>query len=75
MPICDYLYVLEYLPSTRLSPNCHYYDEEINSGCTFGTWHPLAAEKLMVYNMNTADDFIVFQRGLLKIEHISERFC
>lgn len=75
LPICDYIHILEYIPSTRLTANCHYYDEEVNSGCTFGTWHPLAAEKLMVYDMNIADDFLVFQRGLLKIEYGNQWRC
>ncbi|CAM6031744.1 unnamed protein product, partial [Sphagnum compactum] len=63
LPICNHIHVIEYIPSIRLTSNCHYYDEEINSGCTFGQWHPLAAEKLMAYSMNTADDFTVFQNG------------
>lgn len=75
LPICEYISVVEYMPSTRLTSSCHYYDDEMNSGCTFGTWHPLAAEKLMVLDMNSADDFTVFQTGYLRINKISARTC
>lgn len=40
---------------------------QINARCTFGAWHPLAAEKLMSYRLNSADDFTVFQRGIIRI--------
>lgn len=39
----------------------------MNSACTFGAWHPLAAEKLMTYDMNTASDFSTFQNGVMRI--------
>lgn len=39
----------------------------MNPACTFGAWHPLAAEKLMALDMNTASDFSTFQRGIIRI--------
>lgn len=40
---------------------------QMNPACTFGSWHPLAAEKLMAIGMNSADDFTVFQNGVIRI--------
>uniref|UniRef100_A0A182N9E1 Beta-galactoside alpha-2,6-sialyltransferase 1 n=1 Tax=Anopheles dirus TaxID=7168 RepID=A0A182N9E1_9DIPT len=67
MPVCRYIDIVEYIPSTRMNGLCHYYDEELNLGCTFGAWHPLAAEKLLVFQMNAADDYSVFQQGTVRI--------
>ncbi|XP_055610589.1 beta-galactoside alpha-2,6-sialyltransferase 2 [Uranotaenia lowii] len=67
LPICRYVDILEYIPSSRMNGLCHYYDSEINSACTFGSWHPLAAEKLFVLRMNSASEFTTFQRGIVRI--------
>lgn len=40
---------------------------QINAACTFGAWHPLAAEKLMTFDMNSANDFSTFQSGIVRI--------
>lgn len=29
LPVCTYVDVIEYIPSTRLNGRCHYYDEEV----------------------------------------------
>lgn len=47
----------------------------MNSGCTFGTWHPLAAEKLMAYDMNIANDFSTFQNGVIRIRKPMNNGC
>lgn len=31
LPICSYLDVVEYIPSTRLNGKCHYYSDEVGS--------------------------------------------
>ncbi|XP_053672195.1 beta-galactoside alpha-2,6-sialyltransferase 2 [Anopheles nili] len=67
MPVCRYIDIVEYIPSTRMNGLCHYYDDELNLGCTFGAWHPLAAEKLLVFQLNSADDYSVFQQGTVRI--------
>ncbi|XP_058066205.1 beta-galactoside alpha-2,6-sialyltransferase 2, partial [Anopheles bellator] len=67
LPVCRHIDIVEYIPSTRMNGLCHYYDEELNLGCTFGAWHPLAAEKLLVFQMNAASDYTVFQRGTIRI--------
>ncbi|CAO1422985.1 unnamed protein product [Diamesa tonsa] len=68
LPVCTYLDVVEYIPSTRLNGKCHYYSDEMNARCTFGAWHPLAAEKLLSFHMNGANDFTVFQKGIIRIQ-------
>jgi len=47
----------------------------MNSACTFGSWHPLAAEKLMALDMNVADDMSVFQFGILRIRRPDKLLC
>ena len=68
VPHCETIDVIEYVPSTRLTGECHYYEQQHNPMCTFGSWHPLAAEKLMLLDYNSADDFTTFQLGILRIQ-------
>lgn len=98
LPYCSYVDIVEYMPSTRLTSRCHYYDTEVkfnirnndlnyslneslaiinqmNSACTFGAWHPLAAEKLMTYDMNSANDFSTFQNGVIRIRKPKNNGC
>uniref|UniRef100_A0ABK9NGB0 beta-galactoside alpha-(2,6)-sialyltransferase n=1 Tax=Glossina morsitans morsitans TaxID=37546 RepID=A0ABK9NGB0_GLOMM len=75
LPYCPVVHFIEYIPSTRLNGRCHYYSKEINSACTFGSWHPLAAEKLMALDMNIADDISVFQYGILRIKRPNKLLC
>ncbi|KAF5269316.1 hypothetical protein FQR65_LT02618 [Abscondita terminalis] len=67
LPHCDYVDMLEYIPSVRVTRRCHYYDTEDNPACTFGVWHPLASEKLFAYSLNVASDKTVFQNGYIRI--------
>lgn len=73
LPICAHVDLIEYVPSTRLNGRCHYYDEDLNPACTFGSWHPLAAEKLMAFAMNSADPFTTLQRGIVRVRRPSRR--
>ncbi|KAH8321508.1 hypothetical protein KR074_006819 [Drosophila pseudoananassae] len=77
LPHCPHVDFVEYVPSTRLNGRCHYYSKEMNSACTFGSWHPLAAEKLMALDMNMAedDDMSVFQFGILRIRRPDKLLC
>lgn len=103
LPYCSYVDIVEYMPSTRLTSRCHYYDTEVSahfanfailelklsmsritrflfvsqmdSACTFGAWHPLAAEKLMTYDMNSADEFTTFQNGIIRIRKPKSNGC
>ncbi|KAJ8920933.1 hypothetical protein NQ315_015726 [Exocentrus adspersus] len=75
LPHCVFVDMFEYVPSTRVTKRCHYYDPEDNPACTFGVWHPLAAEKLLTYYINSADDKTVFQRGYVRIPGFKNFNC
>lgn len=75
LPFCNFVDMFEYIPSVRVTKRCHYYDTEDNLACTFGVWHPLAAEKLVTYQMNSADDLRVFQCGFVRIVGFRKLRC
>lgn len=62
---------------SRLSWSPDFLHSQMNSACTFGSWHPLAAEKLMALDMNMAedDDMSVFQFGILRIRRPDKLLC
>ena len=72
---CRHVSVLEYVPSVRLTKRCHYWETMDDSSCTFGVWHPLAAEKLMTIVMNTASDHDVYQRGIVSLPGFYQTRC
>lgn len=67
LPHCSYVNLFEYVPSMRLTKRCHYFDDFEDASCTFGVWHPLAAEKLLALNLNTAADKTVFKAGYITV--------
>jgi hypothetical protein len=75
LPMCNHVDMIEYVPSTRLSKRCHYYDNLEDKGCTFGAWHPLAAEKLLALSMSSSDENEIFGRGVLRIQGYPSLKC
>jgi beta-galactoside alpha-2,6-sialyltransferase (sialyltransferase 1) len=75
LPLCDYVDMIEFVPSLRLSKRCHYFDVAEDSGCTFGSWHPLAAEKLLALSMTSSDDNEIFGKGILRVQGYSSLKC
>lgn len=75
LPICGFVDLIEYIPSTRVTKKCHYYDTDDNAACTFGVWHPLAAEKLITYHLNLLNDTQVFQQGFVRIPGFQKTNC
>lgn len=67
LPHCLHVDLLEYVPSVRLTKRCHYWDVAEDSSCTFGVWHPLAAEKLLALALNVASDQAVFSDGYVRV--------
>lgn len=67
LPHCSSVNLFEYIPSVRLTKKCHYFDLYEDPSCTFGVWHPLAAEKLLALNFNTAPDRTVFETGYISV--------
>lgn len=73
---CQTVDALEFVPSLRLTKQCHYWDSSaLNSGCTFGDWHPLATEKLTSLILNEASDIDTFSRGFIRIQGFSKLSC
>jgi Glycosyltransferase family 29 (sialyltransferase). len=67
LPHCSHVNLFEYVPSVRLTKRCHYWDVAEDSSCTFGVWHPLAAEKLLALALNVASDQSVFSDGYVQV--------
>jgi len=67
LPHCSHVNLFEYVPSVRLTKRCHYWDVAEDSSCTFGVWHPLAAEKLLSLALNVASDQSVFSDGYVQV--------
>lgn len=75
LPHCKNVDVFEYIPSVRLTKKCHYFDEFEDSSCTFGVWHPLAAEKMITLAMNELNDTTVFHTGFIRIRGYYSLSC
>ncbi|XP_071516178.1 uncharacterized protein SiaT [Panulirus ornatus] len=72
---CHTVDAVEFVPSLRLTKQCHYWDVAANSGCTFGDWHPLATEKLLSLVLNQASDEDTFSKGFIRIPGFKSLAC
>jgi beta-galactoside alpha-2,6-sialyltransferase (sialyltransferase 1) len=72
---CRWVDIYEYIPSLRTTPRCYYFDPMEELGCTFGGWHPLATEKLMVLAMNSATDEEVYLNGKVRLKGFEQLNC
>ncbi|KAJ9594899.1 hypothetical protein L9F63_013804 [Diploptera punctata] len=75
LPHCLQVDLMEYVPSVRLTKRCHYWDVAEDSSCTFGVWHPLAAEKLLALALNVESDTTVFSDGYIRVPGYSTLQC
>jgi len=75
LPRCTVVNMFEFIPSERMTHRCHYYHEKVDVTCTFGIWHPLAAEKLLMLTANTMPDQTVFHTGFLSIPGYKSPIC
>ncbi|XP_008474157.1 beta-galactoside alpha-2,6-sialyltransferase 2 [Diaphorina citri] len=75
LPHCSTINMFEFVPSHRMTSTCHYFSPLIDSTCTTGVWHPLAAEKLLYLALNTASDETVFNKGYVTIAGYSTLKC
>jgi len=73
--LCHHVNVYEYIPSMRLTKRCHYFDIHENVACTFGSWHPLASEKMLTLSLNTGTDADVFVTGVVRMKGIPSWKC
>lgn len=74
IPRCGRIRMFEYMPS-KITNRCHYYSNKMDKYCTYGTWHPLAAEKLFAYRINTALDQEVFLDSYIGFDQGSIEKC
>jgi len=75
---CERVDIYEYIPSVRESPRCHYYSpksEQDNPTCTYGSWHPVSAEKLFFLGLSDSSDKQIFIDGVLSISGVSQAHC
>ncbi|XP_071442417.1 beta-galactoside alpha-2,6-sialyltransferase 1 [Hetaerina americana] len=75
LPHCSLVDLFEYVPSMRLTKRCHYFDVAEDESCTFGVWHPLAAEKLLSLSLNIVPDHAVFADGYVRVPGYSTLKC
>ncbi|XP_046393060.1 beta-galactoside alpha-2,6-sialyltransferase 1 [Ischnura elegans] len=75
LPHCSLVDLFEYVPSMRLTKRCHYFDVAEDESCTFGVWHPLAAEKLLSLSLNIVPDHAVFAEGYVRVPGYSTLKC
>lgn len=75
LPRCTVVNMFEFIPSERMTHRCHYYHEKVDVTCTFGIWHPLAAEKLLMLAANTMQDQTVFHTGFMSIPGYRSPLC
>jgi len=74
---CERVNIYEYIPSIRESVRCHYYGpkNESNPSCTYGSWHPVSAEKLFFLGLTDSSDKQIFMDGVLSIPGVSKFKC
>lgn len=75
MPYCDTIDFFEFVPSTRLTKKCHYFEDFEDDSCTFGVWHPLSAEKILSLAINEVNDSVVFNTGFIRIKGYKDLKC
>lgn len=72
---CESVDVVEFVPSLRMTSQCHYWSSENDTTCTFGGWHPTDTEKLTALTLNTAGDFDTYVRGFVRIPGFKTITC
>ncbi|KAK3881540.1 hypothetical protein Pcinc_014012 [Petrolisthes cinctipes] len=72
---CERVNAMEFIPSLRVTPRCHYWDAYNDTSCTFGGWHPEDSEKLATLKLNTAEDLDTYQQGFVSIPGFSSITC
>nr|XP_027228603.1 beta-galactoside alpha-2,6-sialyltransferase 1-like [Penaeus vannamei] len=72
---CETVDAVEFVPSLRVTRQCHYWDATTDQGCTFGGWHPLASEKLLALALSVASDEDAFSTGFVRIPGFRSLSC
>lgn len=75
MNLCEKIHVYEYIPSMRQTDLCHYHELQYDMACTFGAYHPLLYEKLLVKRMSTASEEDLRKKGKVTLPGFSKIKC
>ncbi|XP_018410299.1 PREDICTED: beta-galactoside alpha-2,6-sialyltransferase 1 [Nanorana parkeri] len=75
MNLCDEVNVYEFLPSTRQSDLCYYYDRYNDRACTVGGYHPLMYEKNLVMKLNRGDMDTIHKYGKVTLPGFRNLKC
>lgn len=75
MNLCEEVDVYEYIPSVRQSSLCHYHERYIDTACTFGAYHPLIYEKMLIKRMGTASEHDLRKKGKVALPGFSKITC
>uniref|UniRef100_A0A0N7ZCA1 Beta-galactoside alpha-2,6-sialyltransferase 1 n=1 Tax=Scylla olivacea TaxID=85551 RepID=A0A0N7ZCA1_SCYOL len=72
---CESVDVVEFVPSLRMTEQCHYWLPYNDTTCTFGGWHPTDTEKLTTLTLNSAGDYDTYARGFVRIPGFKTIAC
>uniref|UniRef100_A0A8C1S0Y1 Beta-galactoside alpha-2,6-sialyltransferase 2 n=1 Tax=Cyprinus carpio TaxID=7962 RepID=A0A8C1S0Y1_CYPCA len=75
MNFCEEVHVYEYIPSMRQTNLCHYHETYYDAACTFGAYHPLLYEKVLVKRMSTASEEDLKKKGKVTLPGFSKIKC
>ncbi|RXN24884.1 beta-galactoside alpha-2,6-sialyltransferase 2-like protein [Labeo rohita] len=75
MNVCEEVHVYEYIPSMRQTSLCHYHEKYYDAACTFGAYHPLLYEKLLVKRMSTSSEEDLKKKGKVTLPGFSKINC
>ncbi|XP_056606532.1 beta-galactoside alpha-2,6-sialyltransferase 2b [Triplophysa dalaica] len=75
MNLCEEVDVYEYIPSVRQSSLCHYHETYEDDGCTYGAYHPLIYEKMLIKRMGTASEHDLRKKGKVTLPGFSKITC
>ncbi|KAM3931705.1 beta-galactoside alpha-2,6-sialyltransferase 1-like isoform 1-T2 [Leptodactylus fuscus] len=75
MNICDEVNVYEFLPSSRLTDRCYYFQQFMDSACTYGGYHPLLYEKNLFKKLNQGTEDDITKNGKMTLPGLKDLQC
>ncbi|CAN2391851.1 6-sialyltransferase activity, partial [Pristimantis euphronides] len=75
MNICDEVNVYEFLPSSRQTDRCYYFQRFFETACTYGGYHPLIYEKNIIRKLNQGTEDDIYYNGKVTLPGIKDLQC
>ncbi|XP_062852876.1 beta-galactoside alpha-2,6-sialyltransferase 2b [Trichomycterus rosablanca] len=75
MSLCHHVHAYEFIPSHRHANLCHYFEKTRNLGCTFGQYHPLLYEKLLIRRITNSSVEDLATKGRVSLSGFSQITC